>query len=677
MVEPEKNRTGEVSAAKVIATDRFNVMQAELAARSRQQSAVAELGQAALTRVDSSLLIGQACGLILDTLGVDFCRVLEYVPDQEGLVPRAFIGHGIDAHPPDIDDEAMYTFAASEPVVFSDLGQETRFSGAPLLSRLGVTSGVSVTLPGASGPLGVLGVYTKSAREFREYETEFVQSISNVLAAAIESKRTREALDETRAQVSRRERLASIASWTWSRGKRDWQWSEGVYEILGLRPGDMAPDYLSFISRVHGEDRVAFAALVEKALSEPGEHSLQHRVVRSDGQSCVVRSFVEGIFGHGGKPLRLIGMTQDVTTAEHAVQQEVRLSALIELAAQEWRMTCDAVDAVIVVADSKGTMLRINERARHMLHLSFDDAIGRPLPSTTLGEPWATIRQLATVVAETDVPTTATAQDERRSWEITARGLTGADQEDERIVVVAYDMTARARREQIRHETDLIDAATTLIGGVAQRAAAPVTKLSNLLASDYGRIALASEPLRQARSAIYELASLLEELDEYSKPFVLDREPRSPRPILDDAIAAVSSACHRRNITIVREYNTQAQILLNEPRLRVLFDDLLGTFLDRVDAGTRIEISLSETTWRRHPFVLLVIEGAGPIFTKTELEWMLDCVLPDVRTDRGIRFSIDHRIVDEHGGTALLANRVREGVSFASLRFPMYRLSKP
>lgn len=340
-------------------------------------------------------------------------------------------------------------------------------------------------------------------------------------------------------------------------------------------------------------------------------------------------------------------------------------------------MTCDAIDAVIVVADSKGTMLRINERARHMLHLSFDEAIGRPLPSPSLGEPWATIHQLATVVAETDVPTTATAQDERRSWEITARGLTAADREDERIVLVAYDMTARARREQIRLESDLIDAATSLIGGVAHRASAPVTKLADLLASEYGKIALATEPLRQARSAIFELSSLLGELDEYSKPFSLDRDPKSPRGVIDDAVAALSSACHRRNITIIRDYQTDAQILMNDQRLRLLLDDLLGTFLDRSAPGTRIEISMSETTWRRHPFVLLVIEGAGPIFSKTELDWMLDGVLPDVRTERGIRFSIDHRIVDEHGGSLLFANRPREELSFVSIRFPLYRQKQP
>lgn len=677
MPESEKKRTADTAPANVIATDRFNVMQAELTARSRQQSAVAELGQAALTRIDASMLVGQACGLVIDILGVDFCRVLEHLPDQQSLVCLAFVGHGAETQSVEVDDEAMYTLASNEPVIFANLAEETRFSGSPVLARLGVTSGASVTLAGLTEPFGVLGAYSKSRREFRDFEIEFLQSIANVLAAAIESKRNREALDETRAQVNRRERLGSIASWSWSRGRRDWQWSEGVYEILGLAPGEIAPDYLSFISRVHTDDRLAFAAVVEKALNEPGEHSLQHRVLRADGESRIVRSYVEGIFGHGAKPLRLIGMTQDVTSAENALQQEVRLSALIELAAQEWRMTCDAVDAVIVVADSKGTMLRINERARHMLHLSFDEAIGRPLPSASLGEPWATLRQLATVVAETDVATTATAQDDRRSWEITARGLTGADHDDERIVLVAYDMTARARREQVRHEADLVDAATTLIGGVAHRAAEPVSKLSDLLASEFGRIALASEPLRQARSAVYDLANLLQELDEYAKPFALDRAPSSPRPILDDAIAAVSSACRRRKVTIARDYHTEAEILLNHARLRILFDDLLATFLDRVDAGTRIEVSLTETTWRRHPFVQLLIEGAGPIFSKAELDWMVDGILPDVRTDRGIRFSIDHRIVDEHGGTLLIANRAQEGVSFISLRFPLYRPSKP
>jgi len=52
-------------------------LRAEIDLRDVQQTAIAELGQAALTGVDPHMLLGQACALIEMTLGVEHCRALE------------------------------------------------------------------------------------------------------------------------------------------------------------------------------------------------------------------------------------------------------------------------------------------------------------------------------------------------------------------------------------------------------------------------------------------------------------------------------------------------------------------------------------------------------------------------------------------------------------------------
>ena len=52
-------------------------LRAEIEARNRQETAIAELGQAALTGVDPYILLGQACALVELTLGVEHARALE------------------------------------------------------------------------------------------------------------------------------------------------------------------------------------------------------------------------------------------------------------------------------------------------------------------------------------------------------------------------------------------------------------------------------------------------------------------------------------------------------------------------------------------------------------------------------------------------------------------------
>src|SRR3954468_15755668 len=52
-------------------------LRGEIEARNRQETAIAELGQAALTGVDPYILLGQASALVELTLGVEHARALE------------------------------------------------------------------------------------------------------------------------------------------------------------------------------------------------------------------------------------------------------------------------------------------------------------------------------------------------------------------------------------------------------------------------------------------------------------------------------------------------------------------------------------------------------------------------------------------------------------------------
>src|SRR3954447_19885334 len=61
-------------------------LRAEIEARNRQETAIAELGQAALTGVEPLIILGQACALVEATLGVDNVRALEI---REGRVSVA------------------------------------------------------------------------------------------------------------------------------------------------------------------------------------------------------------------------------------------------------------------------------------------------------------------------------------------------------------------------------------------------------------------------------------------------------------------------------------------------------------------------------------------------------------------------------------------------------------
>lgn len=190
----------------------------QLNARARQQAAVAELGQRALANPPLDGLLNEAVALVAQTLAVEYCKVLQLLPDEKTLRLQAgvgwrqeLIGHAtVDAG---LDSHVGYTLFSKQPVIVEDLRTERRFRGSPLLHEHAVISGMSVIIHSVGQPYGILGAHTTRRRSFAQDDIYFLQAVAHVLGMAIERKRVEEALrqahDELELRV--RERTAELA----------------------------------------------------------------------------------------------------------------------------------------------------------------------------------------------------------------------------------------------------------------------------------------------------------------------------------------------------------------------------------------------------------------------------------------------------------------------------------
>jgi PAS domain S-box-containing protein len=179
---------------------------AALEARARQHNAVAELSQRALEGRDLASLLDDAVSLVPRILDVEFCKVLELLPEggtfllragagwKEGYVGQVTIPTGKESH-------GGFTLLSSSPVIVEDLPAETRFRPPSLFIEHGIRSGISVIIHGRGKPYGVLGAHTAQPRKFTTDDVHFLQSVANVLAASIE----RRELEEELLNISSRE----------------------------------------------------------------------------------------------------------------------------------------------------------------------------------------------------------------------------------------------------------------------------------------------------------------------------------------------------------------------------------------------------------------------------------------------------------------------------------------
>ncbi|MGH7808373.1 MAG: PAS domain S-box protein, partial [Thermodesulfobacteriota bacterium] len=164
---------------------------------AQQQAVIAKLGQRALAGVELTKLMDEATDLVARTLGVEYCKVLELLPEGNALLLRSGAGWkagyvGYARVGSGRDSQAGYTLLSNEPVIVEDFRTEERFTRPPLLREHEVVSGLSVIIQGKGRPFGVLGAHTTKVRNFDQDDIHFIQAIANVLAEAIERKRAEE-----------------------------------------------------------------------------------------------------------------------------------------------------------------------------------------------------------------------------------------------------------------------------------------------------------------------------------------------------------------------------------------------------------------------------------------------------------------------------------------------------
>ncbi len=215
-------------------------LRAEIEARDRQETAVAELGQAALTGVDPYILLGQACALVELTLGVDHCRVLEITPAGRTVL-RASIGSNATFNHCERDDEenesvAMYIAVAGTPVIFNGADDETRFKSSHLRDYHGVRGGAGVVIPTASGVFGVLLALCSAERLLADYEIAFLRSTASLLGEALERYRTEQALRKSESRLKQLIDSTLDAVVTVDRDEHVIEWNPQAEAIFGM-PG--------------------------------------------------------------------------------------------------------------------------------------------------------------------------------------------------------------------------------------------------------------------------------------------------------------------------------------------------------------------------------------------------------------------------------------------------------
>jgi len=301
---PVRDENGRIVLWSGINLDITTRQQAErlTAVRAAQQAAIAALGLFALAGADPPELMDAAIRVVAEHLGIEYAKVLRYLPAEDAFVLEAAVGFdrcevGTRRVEGGTDSQAGYTLLSREPVIVEDLSTDTRFHGPPLLRDEGITSGISVIIQVGSAPYGVLGAHTRTQRTFTRDDINFVQAAANILAQGIGRKAAEEALMKSEEKFREIAQRSFDMIYTCYHNTGITYISPAVTRILGYTPAELigckCRDYISPVSLPawkEGQERMARGEPVE---------GLEVEFRRKDGSAAFVELNESPIVEHG------------------------------------------------------------------------------------------------------------------------------------------------------------------------------------------------------------------------------------------------------------------------------------------------------------------------------------------------------------------------------------------
>lgn len=185
------------------------------------------------------------------------------------------------------------------------------------------------------------------------YETRLVAYTDNevlIIIRDITTRRQMEAeLQKNRLRLAEAQRIANLGHWEWDIINDESFWSEEVFRLYGLSPGQLKPNYRIFLSLVHPDDRAAVETAVTAALSNRTPYNIDHRVILPDGAVRVLNQQAEVTVDPQRQPVRMLGTMQDITERKTAEQERERLLA----AEREQRLLAEILHEVTLALNSQ------------------------------------------------------------------------------------------------------------------------------------------------------------------------------------------------------------------------------------------------------------------------------------------------------------------------------------
>ncbi|MFP4087893.1 MAG: PAS domain S-box protein [Desulfobacteraceae bacterium] len=148
---------------------------------------------------------------------------------------------------------------------------------------------------------------------------ELERRVRELEQARVQQQKAGQKLKEGASLLDQYQKIAHIGSFVWNLETDALTWSKNMYTIHGLSEEGFHGNLNKVSGQlIHPDDQAFVQSRIEQMIREKRVRPMEFRIIRADGEQRFMRADGEFEFDEAGKPIKCIGVHQDITERKQA-----------------------------------------------------------------------------------------------------------------------------------------------------------------------------------------------------------------------------------------------------------------------------------------------------------------------------------------------------------------------
>lgn len=222
-----------------------------------------------------------------------------------------------------------------QPLWIKDITKESNFPRAKIADNLSIRSAFGFPVMLGQDVVAVMEFFTEACVEPDIELLNLLTNAGSQIGRIIERKKAEKILVDSQKALANAQSIAHLGSWEWNVADGKLSWSDEMYRIYGLNPGEDEITYEKYMGMIHPDDLPLMMQHIENAFKSCSSFEFEHRMFKKDGEMRTLSCKGKAVTDKTGNIIKMVGVGHDITELKRAEENLKEINRRLQEAQDE------------------------------------------------------------------------------------------------------------------------------------------------------------------------------------------------------------------------------------------------------------------------------------------------------------------------------------------------------